>query len=89
MAKQKRTKRPKKIFSPFLLSLAGGAGWAALHSPTHFGAPEETGAWLISALSIALLVRAGLALLGPILGLFGQALWHPTRQDHANDRNDA
>lgn len=89
MAKQKRTKSPKKFFSPFLLSLAGGAGWAASHSPVHFGAPEEVGAWLISALSIALLVRAGLALLGPIIGLFGEALRQPTNHDPANDRNDA
>ena len=89
MAKKKPNKRPKKIFHPRLLSLAAGAGWAAAHSPTHFGAPEEVGAWLISALAVALLVRAALALLAPIFGLLGEALRQPGNADHANDRNDA
>lgn len=89
MAKKKPSKRPKKVFRPFLLSLAAGAGWAAMHSPLHFSAPEEVGAWLISALAVALVVRAALALLSPIFGLLGDALWHTNNADRANDRNDA
>lgn len=69
MAKAKSGKT-RKLFSPFLLSLAAMAAWAALHEPDSFGNPGMLGAWLLAALAVGLLVRAALALLAP-LGTLG------------------
>ncbi len=68
MAKAKSGK-PRKLFSPFLLSLAAMTGWAATHEPESFNNPGMAGAWLLAALAVGLLVRAGLALLAPLGGL--------------------
>lgn len=87
MAKQK-SPRQKKFFSPFLLSLAGAAGWAATHSPGSLSSPSVIGAWVISALAIGLVVRAVLALVGPILKLGGDLFRHSSGTDGKNNRND-
>ena len=73
MAKAKSGK-PKKLFSPFLLSLAAMTGWAATHEPDSFGNPGMVGAWLLAALAVGLLTRAVLALLAPLAGLFVDSL---------------
>ena len=85
---QKKPDRSKRIFNPFLLSLAGGAGWAATNSPPDFNNPDVICAWLITSLAVGLLVRAALALLSPILRLIGDALQHVARPNQTNDRND-
>lgn len=87
MAKQKTT-RSKKFFSPFLLSLAGAAGWGATHSPPTFNSPTVVAAWLISALSVGLSVRAILALVGPILKLSGDLLRSGGGSAPPRDGND-
>lgn len=86
MAKQKASHQ-KKFFSPFLLSLAGAAGWAATHSPSGFSSPSVIAAWVISALAVGLAVRAVLALVGPIFRLIGDLFRHAAAQDK-NSRND-
>ena len=68
MAKAK-ARKPKKLFSPFLLSLAAATGWAATHEPDSFTNFGMAGAWLLSALAVGLLVGAALALLAPLGGL--------------------
>ncbi|MGE4481063.1 hypothetical protein [Acidocella sp.] len=68
MAKVKPGK-PRKLFSPFLVSSAASAGWASLHEPATFTNPAVTGAWLLAALAAGLIVRATLALLMPLVGL--------------------
>lgn len=79
----------KNIFKPFLLSLAGATGWAALHIPDSFVSIGQVGAWLIYSLAVGLMVRAFLALLGPIFKLFGDIFRHTALPDNHNDRNDA
>ena len=88
MAK-KKSARPKKFFSPLLLSLAGAAGWAAMHSPPSLSSQGEVGAWLISALAVGLFIRAVLAIISPIIKLFSDILQHLSGPSAADDRNDA
>lgn len=88
MAKKKPAK-PKKIFSPFLLSVAVAAGWAALHSPAHFNPPGEAAAWAVSALAVALVTRAALAIISPLIKLVSDILRHLAGPGGADDRNDA
>ena len=73
MAKAK-PRKPKKLFNPFLLSLAAMTGWAATHEPDSFTDFGMAGAWLLSALAVGLLVRAALALVAPLGGLGMQSL---------------
>ncbi|MBU6418108.1 MAG: hypothetical protein KGQ79_00070 [Proteobacteria bacterium] len=73
MAKVK-SRKPKKLFSPFLLSLAAMTGWAATHEPASFSNSGMAGAWLLSAFAIGLLVRAVLALAAPLGGLGMESL---------------
>lgn len=73
MAKTKPAKT-RKLFSPFLLSLAAMTGWAALHEPANFSNPGMVGAWALAALAVGLLVRASLALLSPLGGLCVETL---------------
>ncbi len=88
MAKKKPAK-PSGILHPFLLSLAAGTGWAALHEPADLTNPGLLGAWLLTALAIALLTRAGLALLAPLAGLLGEALRWQLRQGGAGNKGGA
>ena len=88
MAKKKAV-RSKKFFSPFLLSLAGAAGWAATHSPAGFTSPPVIGAWLISALAAGLAVRAVLALVSPILKLIGDLFRDAANPGSTHDGNDS
>ena len=69
MAKSKQTHKPK-ILRPFMVTLAAMATWAALHQPAQFN-PGSIGVWGLSAVTVALLVRAGLALLAPVLDMMG------------------
>lgn len=87
--KSKKPDGPKNIFKPFLLSLAGATGWGALHSPANFGSVGQVGAWLIYSLAVGLLVRAFLALLGPIFKLCGEIFRHTVLSENSNDQNDA
>lgn len=87
MAKKKNT-NSKKIFNPFLLSLAAAAGWAATHTSYGFSSFAMIGAWLISALAVGLFVRAVLALISPLLKLGYEIIQYLLRPDHINDRND-
>lgn len=88
MAK-KKSEHKKGVFSPFLLSLAGAAAWAATHTPYHFNAIDVVVAWLITALAVGLLIRAFLALLSPVFKLIGEALRHAISPGSTNDQNDA
>lgn len=88
MAK-KKTAPKKGVFSPFLLSLAGAAAWAATHTPARFNAVDVVAAWLITALAVGLLIRAFLALLGPVFKLIGDFLRHTVNPSSTNDQNDA
>lgn len=78
-----------KLFSPRLLSLAAGMAWAATNQPLRFNNLGLVGAWLVTALSIALLTCAALVLLLPILKLGGEALWHWLQQPRNQDKNGA
>lgn len=60
--------KSKKILSPFMLTLAAMAGWAAAHEPAAFTL-ASVGVWLCGALTVALLASAGLALFTPLLGM--------------------
>lgn len=62
--------KPKQILSPFMLTLAAMAAWAALHEPEVMS-PASVGVWICGACTVALLTRAGLALCGPLFGLTG------------------
>ncbi|MDE1895638.1 MAG: hypothetical protein KGH91_01045 [Rhodospirillales bacterium] len=73
MAKAK-ARKPKKLFSPFLLSLAAMTAWAATHEPDSFTDVGMAGAWLLSAFAVGLLASAALALLAPIGGVFIESL---------------
>lgn len=87
MAK-KKSNHSKKIFNPFLLSFAAATGWAASQATYVFSSFSMLATWLISALSIGLIVRAALAIVIPILNLgseFAQSFFKP---DHINDRSD-
>jgi hypothetical protein len=69
--------KPKKLLSPFMLTLAAMAGWAASHEPDVFST-ASVGVWICGACTVALLTRAALALFTPLLGflsaIFGQAM---------------
>ena len=67
MAKPAKSRR---IFSPFMLTLAVMAGWAAAHEPPQFSA-ASLGVWICSAIAVALLARAVLALLTPLFDMLG------------------
>jgi hypothetical protein len=65
-------KSPKsgKLLSPGILTVAAMAGWAAAHEPAVF-TTASVGVWLCGACTIALLTRACLALVTPLLAIFG------------------
>ena len=88
MAKRK-IEQPKKFFNPFLLSLAAATSWAALHEPGHFDDLSMIGAWLISALSIGFLARAGLAMMPPLFKLLADILRYFIYQNSTDDKSDA
>jgi hypothetical protein len=56
------------LLKPGMVTMASVLLWAAQHEPDSFTA-ASTGVWLLGALTIMLLVRAGLALAAPILTL--------------------
>jgi hypothetical protein len=56
-----------------MLTLAAAAAWAAMHEPASFDL-SSAGQWGLEMLAVALLVRAVLALLTPVLALFGALL---------------
>lgn len=85
MAKKKLA-RPKKIFNPFLVSLAAATGWAAAQSSYAFSSFSMVAAWLISALSIGLIVRAALAVIIPLLKLGAEFVQYLFNPEHTNDR---
>jgi hypothetical protein len=65
------------LLKPGMVTLACVLLWAAQHQPDSF-TPASTGVWLLGALTVMLLVRAGLALATPTLkltaGLLARAL---------------
>jgi hypothetical protein len=65
------------LLKPGMVTLACVLLWAAQHQPDSF-TPASTGVWLLGALTVMLLVRAGLALATPTLkltaGLLAKAL---------------
>lgn len=73
MAKAKSGKS-RKLFSPFLLSLAAMTGWAATHEPEGLADPGTAGAWLLASFAVGLLVRALLAILAPFGKLCADSL---------------
>jgi hypothetical protein len=76
----------KKRLSSGMLTLAATAGWAAAHEPPQFST-ASVGVWLCGAVTMALLTRAGLALVTPLLTIcgviFGRAL--KVMQHHGAD----
>ena len=88
MAKAKSGKQ-KKIFSPFLVSLAALTGWAAVHEPANFTNPAIAGAWLLEALAVGLLVRATLAVLSPVIKLCGEIFQIITGKSRLHSHGDA
>jgi hypothetical protein len=65
-----KPEKRSKILSPFMLTLAAMASWAALHEPDRF-TMGSAGVWALGAMTVALLVRAGLALLVPLIDIIG------------------
>lgn len=88
MAKPKRSK-PKKFFSPFLLSFAAIAGWGAMHEPASLTNPAVAGAWALASLTIGLLVRAAIAILAPLAGLAVESLRLPSAMMNRPNQNEA
>jgi hypothetical protein len=68
-------KKGGKLLQPGMLMLAAMFLWAADHEPARFTAGSLTG-WVLGAVSVALLVRAGLALLAPALRILGIVFGH-------------
>lgn len=87
MAKRK-SNSSKKIFNPFLLSLAAATGWAATHISYGFNSFAMIGAWLISAIAVGLIFRAVLALISPLVKLGYETIQCLLDPDHVNDRSD-
>ncbi len=65
-----KSAKSKKLLSPFMLTLAAMAGWAAAHEPDVFST-ASVGVWICGAFTVALLTRAALALFTPLLGFLG------------------
>jgi hypothetical protein len=76
-----RSGKPKKSdgWKPGLMTLAVVAFWAAAHEPSRFS-PASAGGWLLGAATVALLVRAGLALAAPLARLVSFLLGQAWRE---------
>ncbi len=61
------------ILKPMMITLAAMAAWAAMHEPASFDA-GSVAVWALEAVAVALLVRAVLALVTPVLGLLAALL---------------
>lgn len=62
--------KPKTLLSPFMLTMAALAGWAAAHVPAAL-TPASLGVWVCGAVTAALLTRALLALVTPLVDIMG------------------
>lgn len=65
-----RKGEPKVSLRPLrasLASLGAGMAWAAMHMPVDVTQVPQTLAWILQAIAVALLVRAGLELMGAVL----------------------
>ncbi len=82
-SKSKGKQKPAQLLRPGLLAFALTLGWAARHEPAVFTI-ASLGVWLLGMLTTLILVRAALALLGPLFAvcgtLLGRALRHPQTQ---------
>jgi len=63
-------KDKKKLLKPGLVTLAASLLWAAQHEPADFSL-SSLAVWGLGALTIALMVRAVLALATPVFDLAG------------------
>jgi hypothetical protein len=71
MARKSAKKAPKakRLFAPKLLVFGVMLGWAALNEPASFDT-ASLAIWGLSALTVALLAGAAVALAAPAAGLF-------------------
>jgi len=79
MAKSKPKAKHKSFLRPGLLCLAAVLFWAARHQPASLTA-ASLGIWLLGALTIFLLLRAGLAFITPLMTLLGKIFSFSLRQ---------
>lgn len=77
-AKSKGQPKPSQLLRPGLLAFALTLGWAARHEPAAFTI-ASLGVWLLGMLTTMVLLRAALALLGPLLALCGAMLGRALR----------
>ena len=73
--------KSQKLLSPFVLTLAAMAGWAASHEPANFTI-ASAGVWICSAFTVALLTRAALALFTPLLVFLGVIFSRAIKPQH-------
>jgi hypothetical protein len=78
-----KTSKNQKILNPLMMTLAAMTAWAALNEPARFDV-GNIGVWSLEALAVALLTRAGLALLTPLLGVFGVLLQRAVQDMRGN-----
>ena len=86
MPKEKSRKTAKKPnpLKPGMVVLAAVLLWSAKHEPAQFDI-TSLGTWALGAILVALLVRAALALVTPLFGLFGAILAQALQSMHDNE----
>jgi hypothetical protein len=66
-------KKKQKLLKPGMLMLAAMFIWSAAHEPDQFTI-GNTAAWLLGAVTVALVARAAFALASPIMRIIGIVL---------------
>lgn len=87
MAKKPATPS-KKLFSPFLLSIAAATAWAATNAPLGFSNIGALASWLITALAVGLAACAVMALALPLLKLVGEVFLRWLQTPRSSDKNE-
>jgi hypothetical protein len=86
MPMEKSRKKAKKAspLKPGMIVLAAVLLWSAKNEPAQFDI-TSLGTWALGAILVALLVRAALALITPLFGLFGALLAQALQSMHNNE----
>lgn len=86
MPMEKSRKKAKKAspLKPGMIVLAAVLLWSAKNEPAQFDI-TSLGTWALGAVLVALLVRAALALITPLFGLFGALLAQALQSMHNNE----
>jgi len=82
--KSRRTAKKSNPLKPGMIVLAAVLLWSAKNEPAQFDV-TSLGTWILGAILVALLVRAALALIAPLFGLFGALLAQALQSVHDNE----